>query len=421
MARLPRALDPLRERNFRAFFFGQAISLLGTGMVGVALSFAVLDLTGSVSDLGFVFAARTTPLVVFLLVGGVFADRLPRRAVMLGSDLVQCLAQGLLAALLLSGVARLWELLLLQAIAGTATAFFTPAVTGLTTEIVDAERLQEANALRSLSSSLGNIAGPAISGVLVATVGAGWALAGDAASFAASAACLAGLRLPPHERLPAQSVLADLLDGWREFSSRTWLLVANVHAALVNMLVLAPFFVLGAAVAKRSLGGAGAWSLIVSAFGVGLVTGGLVALRFRPRRPMLVGLPGACLWAAPLALLAERAPAVAIAPFALLAGAHLAFLNTVWETTLQEQIPPALLSRVTSYDWVTALVFQPVGYAVAGLVAGHLLGVRGTLWLGAAAALVTSVAIVGFRSVRTLEARPRRREPPVAVPASDAS
>jgi MFS family permease len=162
--KLPGRLAALRERNFRLFFIGQATSQLGTGMVPVALSWAVLELTGSVSDLGLVLAAQTVPLVLFLLVGGTVADRLPRRAVMLVSDSARCVTQGLLAALLITGHAELWELLVLQFLGGTATAFFLPAVTGLTTQVVSAERLQEANALRSLAGSGGSIAGPAIAG-----------------------------------------------------------------------------------------------------------------------------------------------------------------------------------------------------------------------------------------------------------------
>jgi len=403
--RLPGRLGALRERNFRLFFIGQATSQLGTGMVGVALSFAVLDLTGSVSDLGLVLAAQTMPLVFFLLVGGTVADRLPRRAVMLVSDSARFVTQGTLAALLITGHAELWHLLALQFLGGTATAFFLPSVTGLTTQVVSAERLQEANALRSLASSGGSIAGPAIAGVLVATVGPGWALAVDAGSFAVSAFFLGRLRLPPRDLISQTTMLRDLLEGWQEFRSRTWLVLANVHAAIANVTMLAPFYVIGPAVAKRSLGGAGSWALIVSCFGIGLVAGGLISLTLRPRRPMLVGLAATISNVPALVLLAVRAPAVVIALSAIPAGATLTFLNTVWETTLQQQVPQRLLSRIVAYDWLAALVFQPVGYAAAGLVAAHLLGLSGTLWLGAAIGTVSTVFIVSLPSIRTLEAK----------------
>ena len=403
--KLPGRLAALRERNFRLFFIGQATSQLGTGMVGVALSFAVLDLTGSVSDLGFVLAAQTVPLVLFLLVGGTVADRLPRRAVMLVSDAARCVTQGTLAALLLTGHAELWHLLALQFLGGTATAFFLPAVTGLTTQVVAAERLQEANALRSLASSGGSIAGPAIAGVLVATAGPGWALACDAASFALSSVFLGMLQLPPHV-VAQSSIVRDLIEGWHAFRSRTWLVLANAHAAIANVTMLAPFYVIGPAVAKRFLGGAGAWALIVSCFGIGLVAGGLISLTLRPRRPMLVGLAATISNVPVLVLLAVHAPAAAIAVFAVGAGATLTFLNTVWETTLQQHVPARLLSRVVAYDWFAALVFQPIGYTVAGLVAAHLLGLSGTLWLGAVIGSISTVVIVSLPSIRTLEAKP---------------
>jgi MFS family permease len=404
--RLPRRLEALRERNFRRFFVGHATSLLGTGMVGVALSFAVLDLTGSVSDLGFVLAAQTIPLVLFLVIGGTIADRLPRRAVMLASDTARCATQGVLAGLLISGHAELWHLLVLQFLGGTATAFFLPAVSGLTPQVVPPDHLQEANALRSLASSAGNIGGPALAGVLVAVAGPGWALAVDAGSFAVSALALASLRLPPHAQLAQTTMLRDLVEGWHEFRARTWLLLANAHAAIANVSLLAPFYVVGPAVAKRSLGGPGAWALIVTCFGVGLVAGGLISLSFKPRRPMFAGLAATAVGAVPLVLLALRVPAAVVAVAAVPVGANLTFLNTMWETTLQEQVPARLLSRIVAYDWVASLVFQPLGYAIAGVIAGRLLGLSGTLWLGAAIGIASTLVIVSRPSIRSLEARP---------------
>ena len=419
--KLPGRLAALRERNFRLFFIGQATSQLGTGMVPVALSWAVLELTGSVSDLGLVLAAQTVPLVLFLIVGGTVADRLPRRAVMLVSDSARCVTQGLLAALLITGHAELWDLLVLQFLAGTATAFFLPAVTGLTTQVVSAERLQEANALRSLAGSGGSIAGPAIAGVLVAAFGPGWALACDAASFAVSAVVLGLLVLPPHDALSQSSLLRDLIEGWHDFSSRTWLVLANAHAAIANVAMLAPFYVIGPAVAKRFLGGVGSWALIAACFGVGLVAGGLISLTLRPRRPMLVGLSATISNVPVLVLLAVHAPAVVTAVFAIPAGATLTFLNTVWETTLQKHIPARLISRVVAYDWFAALVFQPLGYVVAGLVAAHLLGLSGTLWLGVAVGTISTIVIVSLPSIRTLESEPPARSATLPSPSAPVS
>ena len=180
MRRIP--LGALQEREFRLFFTGQMVSLLGDAVTPFALAWAVLDLTGSARDLGFVLAAKIAPLVVFLLVGGVFADRLPRRAVMLTADVARMAVQAATAALLLSHTARIWELVVLQALAGTGTAFFNPASTGLTPMIVSPGRLQEANALRGMSMASTQFAGPAVAGILIVTVGPGYALAIDARS-----------------------------------------------------------------------------------------------------------------------------------------------------------------------------------------------------------------------------------------------
>src|SRR5919206_2151686 len=220
--RLPRRLRALGRRDFRLLFTGQVVSLIGDGMVAVALAFAVLDLTGSVADLGFVLAARNVPLVAFLLVGGVYADRLPRRTVMVAADLVRCASQGTLAALLISGHAHLWQLVLLQAVHGTGSAFFNPASVAVIPETVEPRLLPEANALRGIAFAMGDLVGPALAGILVTAFGSGWAIAADAGTFALSAAALAGIRPAPREAAEARGVLGDLADGWREFRSRTW-------------------------------------------------------------------------------------------------------------------------------------------------------------------------------------------------------
>src|SRR5437763_2520598 len=405
--RVPEALGSLRERDFRLLFLGQAISWLGTGMVPLALAFAVLDVTHSVSDLGFVSAARALPLVVFLLAGGVFADRLPRRAVMIGADLVRLASQGLLAGLLVAGVARLWEIVALVTVGGAATAFFNPAVTGLSLQTVSAERLQEANALRSASASLGTVLGPSVAGVLVSTVGPGYALAVDAATYGASAWFLVQLRLPPGERFPAQAFVHELAEGWREFKSRAWLLWSDLHARLANALVLAPYAVLGPVVAKRSLGGPGAWAAISASFGVGSVLGGAVALRYKPRRPLLVGLALTIVDTPLLGLLALRANVVAIAAAAFAGGVSLIFLNTLWETTIQEQVPARLVSRITAYDLLASTIAYPLGLALAGVLAAPVLGVSGLLWPGAATAAGLTAFIFCVPRVRALESPPR--------------
>jgi uncharacterized membrane protein len=398
------SFDALRERQFRLLFTGQIVSLLGDAITGVALAFAVLDLTGSATDLGYVFAAKTIPLVGFLLVGGVFADRLPRRAVMLAADVARLGSQGSVAVLILTHHARIWEIVLLQAISGTASAFFNPASTGLTPMTVSPERLQQANALRGLSMASTGIIGSVISGALVAGVGPGWALALDAAGFGVSAFFLAQLRLPAHVTLPPQSFLSDLREGWREFSSRTWVWVIVVAASIGNMMT-SVLVVLGAVVAKESLGGAGAWAGILAALGAGSMIGGLVALRIRVRHPLFFGSSLLAFLPIPLALLALRAPVVVIGAGALLAGVGNMVFNSLWETSLQQHVPPAALSRVSAYDWFGSLAFQPVGLIVAGPAAAAI-GISTTLWIAAAGSLAIAALSVATPSVRRLEARP---------------
>jgi hypothetical protein len=408
------ALGSLRERDFRLFFLGQSISLLGTGMVGVAISFAVLDLTGSVSDLGFVLGAQTVAQVGFMLAGGVFADRLSRRTVMVASDLVSAASQAATAALLIGGEARLWQLIVLQAVGGGAAAFFAPAATGVVPQIVSAERLQQANALRSLSTSAGSVAGPALAGVLVATVGPGWALAADAASFAVSAAFLSRLRLSVQEAWAGRSLFRELAEGWNEYWARSWLVLANINATLINVFVMAPLFVLGPAVAKHSLGGPGAWALIVSSFGLGGVVGSFVGMRLHVRRRLSLGLRLGVLWAPLLAMLALHAPAIAIAPIAFVGGTVGTIRFTFMQTTSHEQFPAELRSRLTSFGNLGSIAFAPIGFAFTGLIATHLLGIAGTLWLAVGVALAASLAIAAAPSVLRIEARtagPQQQRP----------
>jgi predicted MFS family arabinose efflux permease len=399
--RLGDSFEALRERQFRLLFTGQLVSLLGDSFSGIALAYAVLNLTGSASDLGYVFAAKAIPLVTFLLIGGVFADRLPRRLVMLTADVVRLGSQGAVAVLILTHTAQIWEIAALQAVAGTASAFFNPASTGLTPLTISPERLQQANALRGLSMASTGLVGTAIGGAVVSISGPGWALAVDAASYAVSAIFLAQLRLPPHVALPPQSFLADLREGWREFSSRSWVWVIVAAASIGNM--MSSFFsVLGAYLTKVALGGPLAWTAILASLGAGSIIGGMVSLRIKVRRPLFFGASLLGFLALPLALLALRAPVAVIAAGALLAGAGNMIFNSLWETSLQRHIPAAALSRVSAYDWFGSLAFQPLGYIIAGPAAAAI-GVSTTLWIATGGTLAMAAFAVAVPSVRRLE------------------
>ncbi len=396
-------LGPLEERDFRLLWLGQTTSAFGSALVPVALAFAVIDLTSSEAALGLVLAAGLCSRVVLLLLGGVLADRLPRQRVMLAADALRALTQGLVAVLLLSGQAQVWHLLVLFALFGAGDAFFSPASTGLVPEIVSPGRLQQANALISLSRSAAWIAGPLLAGLIVAGTGPGLAFAIDSGTFVVSTVSLARLRLPRIVARACGGVLADLREGWREVTARTWVWTTIARFSISN-LAIAPLFVLGPFVAERSLGGAAAWGLIGTCGGIGAVLGDAAALRLRPRRPLVAGGLAVSLWALEPALLARPFPTAGIAVAAALGFAGASFSNALWFTALQQRIPREALSRVSSYDWLGSLVFQPAGYALAGPAAAAI-GIPATLIASAAVQASACIGVALTPAVRGLQAR----------------
>jgi predicted MFS family arabinose efflux permease len=401
----------LRERRFRLLWLGQATSTLGDGLVPVALSFAVIQtLDGSATQLGIVLAAHIVPLVLFVLVGGVWADRLPRQLVMLVSDVVRGLVQATAAVLLLTGTAQLWHLVVLIFIYGTAEAFFQPAATGLVPATVSRGRLQQANALLGLSRSLAFVVGPAVAGVIAATTNPGIVFVVDAATFAVSATSLVLLRLPLGRREgERQSFFADLKGGWHELVSHTWLWVIVAWASTFLCIVIAPFLTLGPVIAKESLGGAAAWGVIAAGWGAGSLGGGLLALRWKPARPMLVCSVLALPIAPAIALLALRVPAPVIAAAQAIGGVGMGFFGAVWQTTLQQHVREDALSRVSAWDWMGSFAFLPLGFILAGPVS-QMIGVSTTLWISVCYLIVSTVAVILVPSVRNL----RRLDEPEA-------
>ena len=402
MTPLGDATSVLRLRDFRLLFAGQGISVLGDRMVAVALAFAVLELGGSASEVGLVLAALWGPLVLTVLAGGVVADRTSRRAVMVTADLVRIASQGTMAVLIITGGAEIWMLAALAGITGAATGFFNPASTGLLPEVVPADQLQPANALRATAVSGAEILGPLLAGVLVAAAGAGWAIAVDAATFAASAACLTLLR-PPRRELPERtSFVAELRDGWTAFSSRRWVWSFVAYFTIANMFWGA-WSALGPIVADRDLGGAAVWGTVLGAVGVGALAGSLVATRARPRRPLLFVAALEGLFGLPLAFLAAGVPAAVLAIGAFLSGVGMMLGNSVWESTLQRHIPADSLSRVSSYDWFGSFAFYPLGLALWGSVAGAI-GLHTTLWLAFGLFGVSALVVLSLPETRRFEA-----------------
>jgi predicted MFS family arabinose efflux permease len=406
--RLPASLR--EHATFRLLFWGQALSVVGDRITPVAIAFAVLGL-GSASDLGLVLAAGGVPFALFALAGGVWADHVGRRRVMLASDIVRVLSQTTTAVLLLTGSAEVWMLAVLAFVYGTAAAVFMPALIGLIPQTVSAARLQEANALLSLTRSIASVAGPALAGVIVVAAGSGEAIAVDAATFAVSALCLARMRLgaEPAAAIPdagavaeeGERFLAGLRDGWHEVRSRTWLMWGLIAMSVYHVFVLPAVFVLGPTLAERQLDGASSWAAIVACFGVGGVLGNVVALRLALRRPVFVAalaLVGASTQAA---IIGSGLGTVGIAALELLAGACVALFFTLWDLSIQEQIPPRAVSRVSAYDFSVSMGLMPLGMAMAGPIADAL-GLQATLLGMSAVGLAGALGWLAQPSVRGL-------------------
>jgi MFS family permease len=405
-------LGPLAEPQFRLLWLARTASALGTGLVPVALAFAVLqDLDGSASELGLVLAAFTASRVVFTLVGGVWADRLDRRRVMLACDLLSAAVEVVIFALLVTGRLGIAGFAGAAAMLGATSAFFGPASTGLVAETVSPARLQQANALVGMSISAADIVGPALGGILVAAVGPAWAFGLDAVSFLVSAAFLVVLRVAPRTVAARQTFFADLAAGWRAVIARSWL-VASFAGFAVSNLCIAAFLVLGPVVAAEELGGARDWGLIMSLAAAGGFVGGAVALRVRPRRPLVFAFLVWVALALPTFALVPPLPALAVGLAAALSFGSSMLGNAIWEATLQRHIPGEILSRVSSYDWLVSLLFTPLGFALVGPTSDAI-GVEATLLLAGTLAVACQLAVLIVPSVRHL-----RREPaPVAAAA----
>jgi MFS family permease len=395
---------PFGQREFRLLFLGRTTSFVGSAFANVALAFAVLELTGSKADLGYVLAARSVPQVIFLLAGGIWADRLPRHRVMVGSNVVSGLSQGAVAALLLSGHARIWELAALAALNGASSAFFFPASTGIVPQTVPRPLLQSANALLRLGLNASFIGGAALGGLVVGATSPGVGIAVDAASFFLAAASLGAMRMPATLRMEGSSFVAELREGWREFSSRTWLWAIVAQFAVVNAVEQGTEQVLGPAIAKAHLGGATGWGLVLTAGSLGLVAGGLLLIRLRPERSLLAATLGFMLTIPFLLALSIPASLVVVVAAAALAGIGIEVFSILWDTTLQQEIAQEKLSRVSSYDALGSFVLTPLGLAAAGPVA-QVAGTRETILGAAALSLGATLAVLLSRDVRTIRRR----------------
>jgi MFS family permease len=396
----------LRQRDFFNLFAGQAASTIGDRIVFVALALYVTDI-GSPTDVGIVLAAATIPLVSFLLIGGVWADRLPRNRVMIVTDLARFGLHAVLAALIFTGAVEIWHIVVIEALFGTAEAFFRPAYTGLVPQTVPEEMIQDAKAAGSTVETIAEFAGPALATALVLGLGAGWAFAIDAATFLVSAFFLTRVR--PRERgaPPArQSVLAEMREGYAEVRSRAWIWVTVVAFAVALLLSFGPWTTLGPTIAEEEYGSTGVFGLLAAAMGAGTMLGALLGFRWRPLHPMRAGFLWTLPWPAVTAAFAFGAPLVLLVPLFAAAGVGLALFGIWWDTALAERVPPHTLSRVSAYDWMGSLALLPVGYLLAGPL-GDVLGSGLVLAVGSLLATLALAAGMAVRETWTL----RRLEP----------
>ncbi len=401
---LAERLGALRERDFRLLFAGTMITTVGDRLAGIALAFAVLDVA-SATALGIVFAFRQGVQALVVVAGGVVSDRLPRNLVLVGASLVQGAAQAGTAFCVLAGVGGIEAIVVLQAVYGLGLGLVLPAEIGLVPQTVSPDKLQQANALQGLTRNVVAVLGPAIGGAIVVAGSPGVALALDAVSFLVCAELLRRIRVRPRADASAPpGFLTELREGWREFTSRTWLWASVVLFGIGNLMA-AGWPVLGPLVADERLGGAGPWAVILTVGGIGAVVGSAVAMRVRPRRPL-----AACVIAAvPLSFqtlaLALEAPTWVIAAAAFLAGVGLSIHLTLWFTVFQQQVPERAQSRVASYDTLGSFVLMPLGFALAGPLADAI-GITETLWIAVAVMWASWAAILALPSVWAIRARP---------------
>ncbi|MGN6795217.1 MAG: MFS transporter [Streptosporangiaceae bacterium] len=422
---LTRRFPTLANRNFRLLLADRLLAPFAAAFSLVGVSFAVLDATGSTADLSYVIAAQAAPCLVFLLVGGVIADRIAPQLVIVAANVMVAVGEGLFGILVLTAHPSIWVMVVLELVTGTGIALFYPASMALLPRLVPPEQMQEASAISRLIMNVAMMAGAALAGECVALFGAGWALAVCGVGMFATVPLLLAIKVAPLERTElyadadqVPSMIRDLRDGWSEFRSHTWLWATVLQFTVVLAAWCGGFQVLGPAVADAHLGGAAAWGLISAAEAIGLIAGGLVALRWSPGRPMLfVALTGASIALAPLSLaMATLLPLWVICASSFLLGVVIEAMSVVWTVTMAAKIPTDKLARVSAYDGLGTTMGMPAGALVAGPLATRF-GVSATQYGAAAIMLIASALTLIPRDIRTMRAGPGQ---PVAVPAEPA-
>ena len=395
------AFAPLRNRNFAWYFSSRSVNTLGNMMANVALAFAVLDITDSASALGQVLAAHMAPMVLLLLYGGVIADRFPRVAVLQFSNLTSAFTQGAIALLVLTGHAEIWMLLVLAAAHGVVSGIGFPAMASVLPTLVPREQLQPANALVSLTRNGLTILGPTIGALLVVTIGPGWALAIDAATWLVSALLLMAIAIPPREpRAESTSTMRELREGWSFFWATSWLWIVVVAFGAMNAIHSGAWTTLGPFVADDTIGRQG-WGYVLSAEAVGLLLTTVVLLRVPLQRPLLYGMIGMFAFVPPMVLLGVHPSLPWLIGASFLAGVGVEVFGMGWNLAMQENIDDSMLSRAYSYDALGSFVAIPIGQVAYGPLA-EVFGLRDLLVASGVAYAAIVALVLCSRAVRTL-------------------
>ena len=409
------SLAPLREPNFRYYYLSRLVNMIGNAMASLALAFAVLEVTDDdPAAVGYVLAAHTVPMVLLLLWGGVVADRFGRVAVLQFSNIASAVSQGIIAALVITGTAELWSLVVLSLVHGIVSGVGFPAMASMLPSVVAKEHLQPANALVSLARSGIVIIGPTLAALLVVSVGPGWALAVDATTWLVSGLLLGLVRLPAVvRRSTGASTFTELREGWSYVRRTQWLWVVVLGFSVLNAIHAGAWFTLGPARAKETIGEQG-WGLVLSAEAVGLLLMTLVLLRVRLERPLLVGMIGIMALGLPIYMLGAHPHLLWLVLATFIAGAGTELFNMGWNLAMQEHVPDEMLSRAYSYDALGSFAAMPVGQVLFGPLAVAF-GFTDVLVVSGIVYVVVCGLVLLSPEVRRLARAPEEQPSPAAA------
>lgn len=363
-----RILRPLSARDFALLWGGQSVSLIGDGIFTVTLAWQTLLLSSKPTTLAAVLFARSVPQLLLLMLGGVVTDRVPRRRLLIVSDIARGLAVGTVALLVATGRIEVWHLIGLGAVFGTANALFFPAYTAIVPEVLTPELLPAGNALNTTSRLIGtNFAGPALGGLIVASFGTGWAFGADFLSFVVAAVSAWLIRtVPPPEHSPAR-MAEEFREAFRFTRSQPWLWVTLLSAGVGNLAFSSLAVILPVLVKVDLNGGAAALGAVSASFGAGGLLAAIgVGLLGLPRRRIAAMYAGWFLAALAMAGLGIVPAVATAAAVGAACGLFLEFGTLIWVTLMQELVPRKMLGRVSALDWMLSLGLAPVAFALAG-------------------------------------------------------